>query len=70
LLRNEYRFFEVPLILVGNKSDLAHERAVLYEEGQTMANEFNCTFVESSAKRRINVYEVGKWYANTIALEI
>jgi GTPase SAR1 family protein len=46
------------MILVGNKCDLVNERMVLREEGQAMAHEFNCTFAETSAKRRINVYEV------------
>ena len=44
-----------PIILVGNKCDLEGERAVSKEEGQHLARQFGCTFVETSAKSRINV---------------
>ncbi|EAL60850.1 hypothetical protein ACTFIW_010590 [Dictyostelium discoideum] len=47
----------VPLILVGNKADLDHERQVSVNEGQELAKGFNCPFMESSAKSRINVEE-------------
>ena len=50
---------KVPLVLLGNKCDLEEERAVEKEEGQNLANRFGCcTFMESSAKKRINVEEV------------
>ncbi|EGC38794.1 hypothetical protein DICPUDRAFT_91367 [Dictyostelium purpureum] len=47
----------VPLILVGNKCDLDHERQVSVNEGQELAKSFNCPFMETSAKSRINVEE-------------
>lgn len=45
----------VPVMLVGNKSDKAMERAVSTQEGQALAKELGCEFVEASAKNCINV---------------
>jgi GTPase KRas len=44
-----------PIILVGNKCDLEGERAVSKEEGQALAQQFGCKFIETSAKSRVNV---------------
>ena len=48
---------KVPLVLVGNKCDLAEEREITKEEGEEMAKKFGCPFFESSAKNHINVDE-------------
>lgn len=48
---------EFPMVVVGNKSDLEGERQVSYEEGLELARKFNCDFIETSAKQRINVEE-------------
>ncbi|VDM22842.1 unnamed protein product [Hydatigera taeniaeformis] len=48
----------VPIVLVGNKCDLEDERAVGKEEGQKLARRWNCSFMETSAKSKINVSEV------------
>lgn len=45
----------VPVMLVGNKSDKAVERAVSAQEGDALAKELGCEFVEASAKNCINV---------------
>ncbi|WEW57912.1 RAS2 protein [Emydomyces testavorans] len=45
----------VPVMLVGNKSDKAVERAVSSQEGSALAKELGCEFVEASAKNCINV---------------
>ena len=45
----------VPVMLVGNKSDKHHEREVSAQEGQALARELGCQFVEASAKNCINV---------------
>ncbi|PGH26919.1 hypothetical protein AJ80_01300 [Polytolypa hystricis UAMH7299] len=44
-----------PIILVGNKCDLDKERVVSQQEGEALAREFGCKFIETSAKSRINV---------------
>jgi len=48
---------KVPIALVGNKSDLVRERQVSIQEGKDLAAEFNCPFVETSAKTADNVHE-------------
>lgn len=45
----------VPIMLVGNKSDKAVERAVSSQEGFALAKRLGCEFVEASAKNCINV---------------
>eukprot|EP01112_Ceratiomyxa_fruticulosa_P020087 TRINITY_DN6740_c0_g1_i2.p1 TRINITY_DN6740_c0_g1~~TRINITY_DN6740_c0_g1_i2.p1 ORF type:complete len:198 (-),score=23.47 TRINITY_DN6740_c0_g1_i2:9-602(-) len=47
----------VTMVLVGNKCDLVNERKVSTQEGQALARSFGCPFVETSAKKRINVEE-------------
>ncbi|KAL8740931.1 MAG: hypothetical protein Q9190_006417 [Brigantiaea leucoxantha] len=44
-----------PIIIVGNKCDLDAERQVSKQEGQDLARQFGCAFIETSAKSRINV---------------
>jgi small GTP-binding protein len=46
---------ELPIILIGNKSDLNDERQVSIEEGQQKADEFGCPFYEISCKTGDNV---------------
>ena len=46
----------VPLVIVGNKSDLrADQRHVPTEDGKKLAEEFNCSFTEASARLNTNV---------------
>ncbi|MCJ1426517.1 GTP-binding protein [Sticta canariensis] len=46
----------VPLIIVGNKSDLKNEqRQVVAEDGRKLADEFKCSFTEASARLNENV---------------
>jgi len=47
----------VPMVLCGNKCDLASERQVQTAEGQETAKNFSCPFLETSAKTRTNVDE-------------
>jgi small GTP-binding protein len=49
---------KVPMVLAGNKCDLENDRAVAKTEGQSLAAEWGCTFLETSAMQRINVDEV------------
>jgi len=46
-----------PIIVVGNKCDLENERQVSSQEGRDIAKTWNCRFIETSAKSRINVDE-------------
>lgn len=46
------------IMLVGNKSDLAHRRAVSKEEGEQFAKENGLLFLEASARTAQNVEEV------------
>ena len=46
------------MIVVGNKCDLEDERAVGQDQGRNLAKNFGCTFLESSAKAKINVNEM------------
>lgn len=41
----------MPVVLVGNKTDLHQERAVSYEEGKKLAESWRATFLETSAKQ-------------------
>ncbi|RKP19638.1 GDP-mannose 4,6-dehydratase [Rozella allomycis CSF55] len=44
-----------PAIILGNKCDLEDERIVSTQEGQDLANTFGIKFMETSAKKQINV---------------
>jgi len=43
------------IMLIGNKSDLGHRRAVTYEEGAAFAREHGLVFLETSARTAHNV---------------
>ncbi|KAL9125946.1 MAG: hypothetical protein Q9217_004924 [Psora testacea] len=46
----------VPMVIVGNKSDLKpDQRHVSVEEGQKLAEEYKCSFTEASARLDRNV---------------
>jgi Ras-related protein Rab-2A len=46
------------IMLIGNKCDLAHRRAVSTEEGEQFAKENGLVFMETSAKTALNVEDV------------
>jgi len=48
----------VPMILVGNKCDMNHQREVHTTEGLSLSQLWECPFLESSAKSTQNVNEV------------
>ncbi|CAF1467788.1 unnamed protein product [Didymodactylos carnosus] len=48
----------VPMVIVGTKSDLDDERVVGKESGQQLAKKYQCTFLEASSKMNINVNEI------------
>lgn len=55
----EHASDNVDKILVGNKSDMAEERrAVSYNSGKALADEYGIPFLETSAKDNVNVEQV------------
>ncbi|XP_038835905.1 ras-related protein Rap-2a-like isoform X4 [Salvelinus namaycush] len=48
----------VPVILVGNKVDQEGEREVSCGEGQALAEDWGCPFLETSAKSKTTVDEL------------
>ena len=40
----------IPIIIVGNKADLTDDRVVLRSDAEALADRFNCTYEEASAK--------------------
>ncbi|KAK2192582.1 hypothetical protein NP493_26g02036 [Ridgeia piscesae] len=49
---------DVPMILVGNKCDLEDERVVGKDQGANLSRKWNCAFMETSAKSKINVNDI------------
>jgi len=55
----------VPIVIVGNKSDVPEaKRKISPEQGQNLARELNCGWVETSARNNTNV---GKAFEMMIA---
>ena len=52
------RYQQVPVVLVGNKVDLEEEREVSPSEGQALAEDWGCPFMETSAKSKTMVDEL------------
>lgn len=50
---------KIPLLVVGNKSDLEERRQVPVEEARSKAEAWGVQYVETSAKTRANVDKVG-----------
>jgi GTPase KRas protein len=46
---------DFPMILVGNKADLEADRQVTADKGKALAKELKVSYVETSAKWRVNV---------------
>ena len=45
----------MPMVLVGNKSDLTFQRQVDMAEGEALARQFNCSFLETSVRDNVNI---------------
>uniref|UniRef100_A0AC11EIG3 RAS like proto-onco B n=1 Tax=Ovis aries TaxID=9940 RepID=A0AC11EIG3_SHEEP len=58
ILRVKAEEDKIPLLVVGNKSDLEERRQVLVEEARAKAEEWGVQYVETSAKTRANVDKV------------
>ncbi|VDM19345.1 unnamed protein product [Wuchereria bancrofti] len=57
-VKNSATDSSVPIMLVGNKSDLTNERSVMQLHAQQRAEQWNVPYIETSAKNRINVDKV------------
>jgi len=55
---------KICLILLGNKCDMVDDRQVASEEAQMLAKELQIKFMETSAKKNINVEEAFLYVAN------
>ena len=40
----------VPIVVIGNKSDLSNQRVISYEDGKKLADKWQAEFLETSAK--------------------
>ena len=49
---------DLPIVLVGNKSDLHNDRCVSIEDGRKLAREMKAVFLETSAKENQNVSDI------------
>ncbi|CAG9333600.1 rab1_8 [Blepharisma stoltei] len=65
---------KVPILLIGTKVDLDHDRVISYDEAKKLADELNFIYVETSAKTRKNVdkafeiYQEASWIINRITI--
>jgi GTPase KRas protein len=48
----------IPLLLVGNKTDLAEQREISLDEGETYAQTYHTHCIETSARTRTNVDQI------------
>jgi len=48
----------VPMVVVGNKFDLADQRVILIDQGKDKSKQWNCAYVEASAKLNHNIKEL------------
>uniref|UniRef100_A0A0K8RUE5 GTP-binding protein n=1 Tax=Crotalus horridus TaxID=35024 RepID=A0A0K8RUE5_CROHD len=67
-LRRTRQAENIPIILVGNKTDLVRSREVSVEEGRACAVVFNCKFIETSAVLQHNVTELFEGVVRQIRL--
>ncbi|KAJ8351618.1 hypothetical protein SKAU_G00230940 [Synaphobranchus kaupii] len=58
ILRVKAEEDKIPLLVVGNKSDLEDRRQVMVDEARGKAEEWGVQYVETSAKTRANVDKV------------
>ncbi|XP_075032643.1 GTP-binding protein REM 1 [Mixophyes fleayi] len=67
-LRRTRQYENIPIILVGNKTDLVRSREVSVEEGRACAVVFDCKFTETSAALQHNVRELFEGMVRQIRL--
>ena len=59
----------VPMLLVGNKQDLASERQVQYNEAKEVATSWGIEYIETSAKTNFNCKEAFERLAKKIVAQ-
>ncbi|XP_073461801.1 GTP-binding protein RAD [Aquarana catesbeiana] len=67
-LRRARQSEDIPIILVGNKSDLVRSREVSVDEGRACAVVFDCKFIETSAALHHNVKDLFEGIVRQIRL--
>ncbi|TWW67936.1 GTP-binding protein RAD [Takifugu flavidus] len=67
-LRRARQSENIPIILVGNKSDLVRSREVTVDEGSACAVVFDCKFIETSASLHHNVQDLFEGIVRQIRL--
>uniref|UniRef100_A0A8C7H9U8 GTP-binding protein n=3 Tax=Oncorhynchus TaxID=8016 RepID=A0A8C7H9U8_ONCKI len=67
-LRRARQSENIPIILVGNKSDLVRSREVSVDEGSACAVVFDCKFIETSANLHHNVRDLFEGMVRQIRL--
>ncbi|MBN3319835.1 RAD protein, partial [Atractosteus spatula] len=67
-LRRARQSENIPIILVGNKSDLVRSREVSVDEGRACAVVFDCKFIETSASLHHNVRDLFEGIVRQIRL--
>ncbi|XP_032073204.1 GTP-binding protein REM 1 [Thamnophis elegans] len=67
-LRRTRQAEDLPIILVGNKTDLVRSREISVEEGRACAVVFDCKFIETSAALQHNVTELFEGVVRQIRL--
>ena len=55
-----------PIVLVGNKNDLEHERKVSFDEAKNLADSWGAEYIETSAKTNFNCKEAFERVAKKI----
>ncbi|RIB03226.1 P-loop containing nucleoside triphosphate hydrolase protein [Gigaspora rosea] len=60
----------VPIVLVGNKMDLHHQRQLTFEEGKNLASHWQCAWTEASAKNNDNIIRIFKLMINEMEKDI
>ena len=56
-----------PILLVGNKQDLANERKVQFDEAKKLADSWKINYMETSAKTNFNCKEAFERLASKVA---
>ena len=49
---------EVPILIIGNKKDLADSREVSIDDGYDLAAQYNCVYKETSCLENYNLNEI------------